>query len=204
MGHPPQSERALRQSCDCCGGASLRLAERFDLPVAIVDRSANVLAASTTATEIIGHHPALLRSKTRIGLSNPSRSAEFRFALRRVLSGQVMQTIRADDGCQGAPLALQVSEWACEMHSLVTFQMIAPTPIDFSPIREPFGLTRHQSELLQSFTYGTPLSEIARDFRLKSQTMRCMFSGLYAKFEVANQLELLSALKSIALTRLDG
>ncbi len=192
-----------RRNDGCCDASDLLLAERFNLAVALIDKAANVTCASSLAREIMGRHPAMINSTTRIGLSIPNRSSEFRFALKCVFAGQIMKTLRADDNCFGSPLALQISEWKCKSHCLLSFQLVEPKPIDLSAIKEPFGLSNHHVGVLEQFTSGAQLADVARNHRMKSQTMRGLFSTFYSKFEVRNQLELLSALKSMPLIQFD-
>ncbi|WP_420860328.1 helix-turn-helix transcriptional regulator [Algirhabdus cladophorae] len=172
------------------------LAEKFDLAVAVVDVHANISQQSSAAQVIIAKHPALLKSSTRIGLHSPQQSNLFRMALRYVVSGQPCQTLRADDGCMGAPLALQVSSWPMAKHCLVSLQPLVPQRADLSYLSNPFDLSNRQLQLLELFSEGLTLAEIAASLGLKPQTVREVFSDLYSRFELRNQLELLSALKS--------
>ena len=192
-----------RHADGCCDASDLILAERFNLALALVDKAANICVASSEAARIMKTHPAILKSANRLGLSSASRSKEFRFALRCAFSGQQLQTLRGDDGCQGAPLALQVSSWKCQAHCLVNFHPLEPKPIDLAPLRTPFNLTRHQTHLLEDFSTGAILADMASRHRVQPQTMRGIFSGFYRTFEVGGQLELLSALKSIPLIRFE-
>jgi len=109
--------------------------------------------------------------------------------------------LRADDGCMGAPLALQVSPWRCDRICLVSFQPLAPRRIDLSHLSNPFDLTARQLHLLELFTEGSSLAEIAQSLGLRPQTIREAFCELYGRFELRNQLELLSALNAPALTQ---
>lgn len=179
------------------------LAEKFDLAIALVDTHANLQQISTVGLRIMQDHPALLTSDKRIGLLSGTQSTEFRFALRYVLSGQPSQTVRADDGCMGAPLALQISPWRCNKACLVSFQPLTPRRIDLSHLCNPFDLTHRQLHLLELFSEGLSLAEIAQSLGLRPQTIREAFCELYARFELRNQLELLSALKSPALAAND-
>lgn len=179
--------------------AEFLLAEQFNLPVALIDVRANIAASSKAARDILTTHPALLSSTSRLGLHSHGQSNEFRIALRLVLSGQPSQTLRADDGCMGAPLALQISPWRCDQLCLVSFQSLSPQGISLSHLSNPFDLSARQLHLLELFTQGLPLAEIAQALNLKPQTIREAFCELYGRFELRNQLELLSALKSPAL-----
>jgi DNA-binding CsgD family transcriptional regulator len=60
-----------------------------------------------------------------------------------------------------------------------------------------FDLTPRQIVLLQHFSQGLSLAQIAKQTNLKPQTVREAFSNLYAKFEVRGQLELMSVLAAI-------
>ena len=180
--------------------ADLLLAEKFGLAVALTDIHAKLHQASSQARSLLREHPALVASDSRIGLMSHQQSNEFRIALRYVFSGQPRQTIRADDGCMGAPLALQISSWRCKTFCLVSFQPLAPQRIDLSHLSNPFDLTARQLRLLELFSQGLSLAEIAQHLKLKPQTIREAFCQLYGRFDVRNQLELLSALQSPALT----
>jgi DNA-binding NarL/FixJ family response regulator len=183
----------------CCVQDDFLLAEKFDLATALVDVHAQIKIISTCAKAIVADHPALLQSTHRIGLMSSTKTSEFRVALRYVLSGQPAQTLRADDGCMGVPLALQISNWNCSHHCLVSFQVLEPSKIDLSHLSNPFDLTRRQLELLELFTAGLSFADIAQSLGLKPQTIREAFCDLYARFELRNQLELLSALRKPAL-----
>ena len=188
----------------CCPSAELLLAERFDLAVAWVDVHAGVQAASRAARHLIDTHPALITSHRHLGLISSRQSAEFQIALRYVLSGQPAQTIRADDDCMAAPLALQVTPWRCGAHCLVSMHAIQPCQIDLAPLKSPFGLTPRQVEMLELFSTGLTLAEIAKELGLKPQGVRETFSEFYRSFSLRNQLELLSALKSLSLATSDS
>ncbi|WP_299415353.1 LuxR C-terminal-related transcriptional regulator [uncultured Sulfitobacter sp.] len=177
------------------------LAEKFNLAVALVDMHANVHRLASETEKIVQAHPALINSTKRLGLLSHKQSGLFRVALRAVLSGQDAMTLRADDGCMGAPLALQVSPWRCDRICLVSFQPLAPRRIDLSHLSNPFDLTARQLHLLELFTEGLSLAEIAQSLGLRPQTIREAFCELYGRFELRNQLELLSALNAPALTQ---
>ncbi len=193
--HPPP--RALPQDPD------LLLAEKFGLAVAVVDIHANLTAVSTAGQRILNAHPAFIRSSRRIGLLRQDRSRAFRMGLRQVISGQPVQALRVDDGTSQAPLTLQLSSWASSDRCLLSFQSLSPRPINLTPIQDPYNLSNRQVELLQQFTAGMPLAGIASDLRLRPQYVREAFSCLYAKFDLQNQLQLLSALKSLPLIQGD-
>lgn len=185
--------------CACCCPAELLLADKFNLAVALVDVHANLAASSARATSLLNSHAAFIHSVRRIGLVSQNRSQGFRIALRCVLSGQPTQTLRADDGCMQAPLILQISNWPCSQHCLVSFHPLTPESADLKPIQGPYGLTNRQVQLLQLFTSGLPLAGIAGELNMRPQSIRESFSSLYARFELRNQLELLSALKSLQM-----
>lgn len=189
--------RPLRQTPE------LLLAEKFDLAVAVVDIHANLAAVSTAAQSILSAHPAFIRSPRRIGVLRQDRSRAFRMALRQVISGQRVQALRIDDGTSQAPLTIQLSSWASSDQCLLSFQSLLPKPVTLTPIQEPYGLSNRQVELLQQFTSGVSLAGIATDLRLRPQYVREAFSSLYAKFDLQNQLQLLSALKSLPLIQAD-
>lgn len=162
------------------------------------------MQVSPKGLRLITSHPALVSSNKRVGLLSHSQSSAFRLALRYVLSGQPLQTIRADDGCMGAPLAMQISPSRSPKHCLVNFQPLAPKRSDLSHLSAAFDLTSRQLQLLEAFSLGASLAEIAKDFGLKPQTIREAFCELYMRFDVCNQLELLAALKSPALAARSG
>lgn len=187
----------MRQDrCNCLRG-DLHLAERFSLAVAVIDMRANILKASPAAHDVIESHQALLSSKQRIGLLSPGPSRAFRIAIRQVLSTGGQHMIRADDGCMSAPLGLHLAPWHCANHCLVSFHPFAAQPADFSLLADVFDLTARQLDLLEHFSRGFSLAEIADRTSLKPQTVREAFSHLYTKFEVRSQLELMSVLAAI-------
>ncbi len=142
------------------------MAEHFGLAVALVDAHAGIAAASSAARELVKAHPALVSSDRRLGLISSRQSSAFRFALRCVISGQNAQTVRADDDCMAAPLALQLSRWKCETHCLVSLNALQPCQSDLSPLKAPFDLTIRQVELLELFSAGLTLAEIADELGL--------------------------------------
>lgn len=129
----------------------------------------------------------------------PSHKRWTALNMRYVISGQASQALRLDDGHSQSPLTLQVSTWHAADRCLISFQTLSPKPINLAPIQEPYGLNNRQVQLLQHFTAGVPLAGIAADLRLRPQYVREAFSSLYAKFDLQNQLQLLSALKSLPL-----
>jgi len=54
------------------------------------------------------------------------------------------------------------------------------------------------------FSAGLSLADFAAELGLKPKTVREAFCDLYSRFALRNQLELLSALKSLSLTRSSG
>jgi DNA-binding CsgD family transcriptional regulator len=190
------STRLSGEYCRCIK-AELHLASRFNLAVAVVDIHANVLTASPVAVAMLEHHPAFLNSNRRIGLLSHSQSKKFGIGIRRVLSAGSEHMVRADDGCVSAPLGLNLSPWKCPKHCLVSFHPFEPQPTDLHLLASVFDLTPRQIVLLQHFSQGLSLAQIAKQTNLKPQTVREAFSNLYAKFEVRGQLELMSVLAAI-------
>ena len=188
--------RAQQTRCPCMR-SGLVLAERFALSVAVIDHHANVLKASNAALDLLSVHPALLSSHMRIGLISSERSRAFRFAIRCVLASGKEQMIRADDGCVSAPLGLRISPWQCAKHCLVSFHPFEAQATDFSMLADVFELTPRQLDLMEHFSEGLSLAEIAERTQLRPQTVREAFSNLYAKFDVQGQLELMSVLAAI-------
>ena len=64
-------------------------------------------------------------------------------------------------------------------------------------LADVFELTPRQLDLMEHFSEGLSLAEIAERTQLRPQTVREAFSNLYAKFDVQGQLELMSVLAAI-------
>lgn len=105
--------------------------------------------------------------------------------------------VRADDGCLSAPLGLHLSPWRCSNHCLLSLHRFEAQKTKLSLLVGVFDLTPRQLELLELFSQGLSLAEIADRTCLKPQTVREAFSNLYSKFEVRSQLELMSVLAAV-------
>lgn len=199
-----QKRNDIQSSIYCCHGLDLTLADRLGAAVALVDRHRNIAAISDPARTLLRGRRGLRIHDGCIDVPSPPRRRELDQALSRALASGTNGAVRINEASQSGLLVVHVSPWGCPEHCLLRLHLPHPQPRDLSFLADALELSDRQVEMLEHFSGGMPLARIAKEVGLKPQTVRESFTQIYARMQLGNQLELMSALTALSGADMGG
>ena len=159
----------------------------------LVTRDAKVLFVSKAAEELFSTSRLVGVVDGTVKFANVRDSRRFASFLATVGDEVTVAAVSRDSGA-GLLFSAQTIETE---HGVVVCLHVAPRSASLRALRERFGLTRSEDEVLQSLLGGMRVNEIAEARGLSVATVRSHVRGIYSKLGVNSREQLFSRARDV-------